>query len=631
MKKSHKKILIALGIFAAVFIPFGIAIAGGWFCIDDLGVILNGLISKFSDVGKILTDDSRNYATTYNYNLPKSNVVSGFLRPLQQFFFSLIYHTFGLNLLAFQLLQVFFHAANAALVFLLFSYWLPLSFSCIGSLLFAFYPNMTWLSWLCTLQHSLTLFFLLLAILLFVPMLHSKKIFYKNSLFYLSGFSFFLSLLARETHMFLAPWAALAIFLFYTDRTSAFFARCKISLAKTSLFFLGSFVYFCMRVYAFGFASLIRTIRNVLIRFPFLARFLTTPASPQKVTTVAAKATTVATKAITTAAATVDTATHTAPSFFSSLGNKFFTWTSIIFNHAGSSWEHKLLIVLLVCFFSIMLFAAYKKEKRGIVFLLLGLPLFLWPCILVYPAPRYMSTAYPLFIFIGLYALHAQGITLRCATLHRKKSFHSASALFFLFAALSSIIHGFQQNIISQARMKKYDTRKKTYKQFFIDHNIPKGSHLIFISTLDEADLEQQLQAVSHDFSLKVAHVVISKLAEKGKYGLPENCRIHGVSYEITPIENGFRFTSLDKNHCGWAFHSYQPVVWSQLERAYVLAPTFFKKNVWYDFSMGKFLTHEIQQESYVTDVTFVFDKKWLTSNTKFVVWDTMEGRYKVL
>lgn len=608
---KNKKTIIAIAILLFVFIAFATTMRGAWFINDDLGVIINGYVSSFKDLTKVFSEDMRNYATTYNYNLPVPNIISGFLRPMQQLFFSAVYKLFGTTYNAFALLQAFFHALNAMLIFIFFVFWMPIGFATFGALLFAFFPNMGWLTWICTLQHSLALFFLLLALISYVQK--------GRILFYLSGFFFLLSLLSRESYIFLAPWALLGMSLMSNQKTIP--AKLKEGFLETWIFLVASLIYFAMRVHAFGFASLARTGKNVILRFPFLAKFcnLTTEQN------LMPSACTHPIISITTNTTSQASFTSYISAKLSNLSNIFFRWTDVLFNTSSNSLPQKLATVLLVIFLITFLILAYRKHKKLALFFMAGIPVFVWPCILIYPAVRYMHQAYPFFIFIiifGAYSFYK----------NEKKNYVKTTVLSIMFLILNiAIIKGFNSNIHYRKPNSTLNKPNNPYVNFFKDNLVAPGSNLIFISTLDESDLEQMLQATSNDFTLKVAHIVISKLASKGQHWFNEDYRTVGVPYKTKPITNGYRFISGDKYHCGWIFHAYQPVRWSEKERAYVRAAEHFDENVWYDFSMGKFFIHEMVNNRYVTDVSFVFDKKWITPHTQFVAWDTMEERYRII
>ena len=630
VKPAKKKITFASLLFLFVFSSYAIAFKGKWFSMDDLGVIINGLIKNWTDLARVFSEDIRNYASTYNYNLPKANLLSGLFRPMQNLFFSVVYHLFGANAYAFHLLHISFHALNTTLFFLLCSNWIPLSLSCLGSLLFAFYPSMGWMGWICTLQHTLTLFFLLLAILTYLPLLKQiNKSFNHKSLFYLSGFFFLLSMLSRETTFPLAPWALFGIYLLQANKIKSFLKKLTFSFTKTWIFFAASTIYWGMRVYAFGFGSLTRTVRNIFIQLPFLSKLL--PISIPLEQGIACSTTSQAQAASTTNLANQILLQPDSKSFLqivtqklSILTNKFFIWTSLIFNQSANSPLAKTVTVLFVLFLISFLFIAYRKHKNVLFFLGAGIPLFVWSCFMVYPAVRYMNTAYPLFIFIVILGI---SFLIQNKQSYTQKYFFLLPLSFFLSLAL---FNGFQGNIIKEIYTPKSDYRNNRYFSFFKDHEFEQNSNFIFISTPDESDLEQMLQVASGNKNLKAAHIVISKLASKGHFECTGDYRLNNTNYKATPIPNGYRFTSCDKKHCGWRFHAHQPVRWSEEERAYVLSPEPFKENVWYRFSMGKFFIHEITDNMCVTNVSFIFDSKWITQKTIFVVWDTMEERYKI-
>ncbi|MCK4517376.1 glycosyltransferase family 39 protein, partial [Candidatus Babeliales bacterium] len=531
VKQAKKKILFASLLFLFVFSSYALAFKGKWFSMDDLGVIINGLIKNWTDFARVFSEDIRNYASTYNYNFPKANLLSGLFRPMQNLFFSAIYHLFGANAYAFHLLHISFHALNTALFFLLCSYWIPLSISFLGSLLFAFYPQLGWMGWICTMQHTLTLFFLLLTILTYIPLLKriNKPLSHKP-LFYLSGFCFLLSMLSRETTFPLAPWAFFGIYLFYTNKTESLLKKITFSLTKTWIFFAASTIYWGMRIYAFGFGSLTRTVRNIFIQLPFLAKLLPTPASlEQRTTSITSITKQISSQAVSTNVLEIISKKL---SIFTS---KFFIWTSLILNHASNSPLAKIIITLFVIFLLCFLFIAYRKQKKVLLFLGSAIPLFVWSCFMVYPAVRYMNTAYPLFIFIVILGI----------SFFQKNKPSKTQKYFFLlplfFFISLSLFNGFQSNIIREIHTPKSDYRKNRYFTFFKENKFEEKSDFIFISTLDESDLEQMLQVASENKHLKAAHIVISKLASKGHFECTGDYRLNNIKYEITPIPSGYR------------------------------------------------------------------------------------------
>jgi len=638
MSKQKKKIIVAISIFVGVLIPYAIAYRNFWFSQDDLGVIINGMVKDWKSFFKIFTDDIRNYITPYNYNVPQPNILSGFLRPMQNIFFSITHTLFGFNAYAFVLLNILFHALNVSLFFIIMTNLMPVGYSFLGAMLMAFYPNMTWLGWICTLQQSLALFFLFLALLFFIPLLRGlnppvekTQNFATSTLFYLSGFSFLLSLLSRETFVVLAPWIIFGVFLFFT-REKQFWQNVKISLAKTWIFFVATIIYFLIRLNAYGIGTLERTFNSACIRFPFLCSILSgvVSKSAQVTNTIATKTSIAATSVSNVAAKTASIAAHATQqsSFFSKLAPKiqtsFFTWSNLTCSTQATSSSAKITLTFFMLFLLTFLVYSYRKNIKIFSYLLLALPFFVWPCILVYPDSRYFSSVYPLLIatvLLGIYFFIKQ---------QPKRSIRLfVLGIFGLFFGYS-LINGFHRNIINRSKIHCDPLKCSLYK-FIATHNLPKNSHLIFLGTLGESDITEQFKVLANDFSSKIAHITINELCVCGKYGTSRNYRSNNTNYTVTPIPMGFRFTSLDNEHCAWYCRLYQPVRWVESDRSYTLTSTPFKSNQWYRFSLGKFFIHEITNEKHATDISIVFDKKWILPNTFFVTWDTIKDGYAVL
>ncbi|QQR49635.1 hypothetical protein IPF37_02220 [bacterium] len=42
-------------------------------------------------------------------------------------------------------------------------------------------------------------------------------------------------------------------------------------------------------------------------------------------------------------------------------------------------------------------------------------------------------------------------------------------------------------------------------------------------------------------------------------------------------------------------------------------------------------MIHQRIDGRFITDISFIFDSKWLTPDTVFVVWDSLKGEYQIL
>jgi hypothetical protein len=611
--KHLSKLFLSLLLFGIVFAAYAVATRNKSFGVDDLGYIINGQISSLKDIPRVFTDDARNYSKTYNYNYPQSNFLSGFLRPMQHIFLSITHSLFGLNPYAFALLHVLLHTLNTILFFILLSMWFSSWLSFFGALLFAFYPDMSWLTWFCTLQSSLMLFFLLLSIIFYTLFLKkNRSIFY-----YTSGVMFLLSLLSRENPIFLALWPFVFFILF--SKKKSFFASCIHAFSQTWIFFLSTMVYTIMKLYAFGLGSLGRTGYNILIRFG-LAKGETITNALSKIPS------NLSPPAQATQAVTKEIATQSIIHKLLPIGNKFMVtsvaWLKRLFPLSEKTLPNKILLLALGLFFILFFLYSYKKQFKTLFSLGFGGLLVIWPCILVYPDVRYMNPIYPLLIFmifLGLSFLRTTKSSL-LSSFFRRTSI--CLMIFFLFT-------GFLSNIISSA---KIDPSREInhYELLFDEHpNLPRKTSFLFLSVPGEADLQETLQYVSNNKNIKAALAIITRLCHDGGY------RTTNTRYKVEPCKKGFTFTSLAPAHCGWDFRSYQPVRWSKKEKSFVLSPSFFQTKKWYACSVGRFFIHEVQKNSInkkvATKFSIVFDKKWMKPNTIFVIWDTKHCRYKIL
>ncbi|KKP24443.1 MAG: O-GlcNAc transferase [candidate division TM6 bacterium GW2011_GWF2_28_16] len=268
MKIFKSKLFWALFLFTLTFSAYFFSVKEIWFSLDDCGNIIAGIIKEPKDLIKIFSEDERNYLYPINFNVPKANIISGFYRPMQHIFFSVIYYLFKFNARAYYFLNVFFHAINISLFFYLCSLFMPIFFSVIAGLLLAFYPVMDWITWISTLHNFLATFFMLLSLICF------RFYWIKNKFIYifLSALFFLFSISSRENTIFLGVSIFLFSFIFCDNNN--FLAKIKFAFKKTYLILFVYIIYFLIRLYSFGLESLPRTFNNVSMRVPIIKKFL---------------------------------------------------------------------------------------------------------------------------------------------------------------------------------------------------------------------------------------------------------------------------------------------------------------------------------------------------------------------
>jgi hypothetical protein len=126
----------------------------------------------------VLSTDARDFICPVNYHRSKPNLISGFLRPLQHVLFTIEYYFFSDWAYGYYLAHVGLHACNAVLVYVIGLWALPVWLAFFSGLLFAFYPDVSWLTWIATAQNTLCTLFLLLTFIclfLFMDSRHSPE------------------------------------------------------------------------------------------------------------------------------------------------------------------------------------------------------------------------------------------------------------------------------------------------------------------------------------------------------------------------------------------------------------------------------------------------------------------------
>lgn len=628
-----KKIVLAFTLFMVTVTLLACTVKQLWFREDDLGVIINGLIRSWDDFIKVFSADERSFACPVNYLRSKPNVLSGFARPLKNIFFSLVYYFQGLNVYAYYYLHVVFHALNAVLFFHLLSLWTSLGLAFLGGLLFAFYPDISWMTWIATFHNSLTTFLLLLSIICFYSYWNrSKKQLIAFHMLFLSALTFFLSLLSRETGVFFPFWMFSGVFLLTILPTKKFWLSCKTALAKTWVFFAVNVVYVLYKLAIFGVGSLDRTYNNLFLRFPFLAKFFK-PTSQTVVSTAQAVKTTV-TQTLPAAAEHVEKVipvATTQPALWEKLlakGEKlsdvFFTWSKALFSIESNTLQTHLIITGVWVVLASFLFHAYRSSKSLFLFFLIGFGIFAWPGILAYPSPRYINCAFPVIIALVIFGMH------QIIKKHYQTDGEKSTVLALFGLCCFAIFNGAINNAVNLRNSGYGNSRlKERYEVFFNENTFDSQANFMLVSCPFGSDTQNIFQYFTKNFDLQLAEEPFGYLSQNGIFGCTGDYQIKEVKRKIVPIKDGFRITSLDKEHCACSLRlSNHPLQWVEEEKAYRWKKNLHEVGKWHRCSVGKFMIHERLEDEFVTDISFVFDKKWIDENTVFVSWDTEKGKY---
>jgi len=262
------KLFWAIFLFLITFIFYFFSVDNIWFSLDDCGNVISGIIKSKKDLIRIFLEDERNYLYPINFNVPQSNFIAGFYRPMQHIFFSIIYYLFDFNVKAYYFLNVFFHAINISLFFYFCSFFVPIGLSVLAGLLLAFYPIMDWITWISTLHNFLATFFMILSLISFRFYWVKNKFIYN----FLAALFFLFSICSRENTIFLG--ISIFIFTLFICEYKDFWSKIKFAFNKTYLILFVYIVYITIKIMAFGFESLPRTINNISMRLPVIKKLL---------------------------------------------------------------------------------------------------------------------------------------------------------------------------------------------------------------------------------------------------------------------------------------------------------------------------------------------------------------------
>lgn len=633
------KLFLSCFLFSITVVFFALVGRDVWFSLDDLGNIVNGLICSVKDFLRVFSQDERAYIYPINFTIPKANVISGFYRPLQHIPFTLIYKTFGFYAFAYYLTSVFFHALNTVLIFYLFSFYMPILLALLSGLVFAFAPTLDWITWISCLHNFMAVFFILLSLLFFRLFWNNKKWYWQA----LAAFMFLLSIISRENTIMLGIWLFCGAFLLMDKifQSPSFWQRVKFAFKQTWLFGVVYFIYFFLRLNAFGVTSLERTLNNLLLKYPVLGKFLF---GTIKSSTAVSDAVVGCANAELSSGVGVQVGSNVAQTV-SNLSSAQFSWTHAVFSNLagiknilvtwGSSLlntdlSHESTLFFVCCLIFFMIFA-YRKHFRILLTLILGLLFFIWPGIVAYPNPRYISAGYPFLVFIFFLAVHfvLQNIEHRWIKVF--------IYLIVTTTCLYYIVNGINKNF-SGIRHACKETQKyrQRFADFFDKHKFNSDANFIVIGSPFASDIQNVFQAFLDNLDIKLAFVREACIAQCGTMGCSGDYKIQGTSSVIERVflngKRGFRLISQDKDHCCWWMnYSHFPLKWSEQDCAYVWTDKPLQVGQWYDFSMGNFIINDRVGQHFVTDVTFLIDDKWIDDKTVFVVWDSMLGNYSVL
>ena len=421
---------------------------------------------------------------------------------------------------------------------------------------------------------------------------------------------FFFSLLSRENGIFVPFWLASGYLLFFNKQNDSWLLLFKKALLATVPFFIALASYMGLRLWAFGFGSLPRTITNLWLRLKLFTGANTVHLVQENAITLPGQS------ALASPAAT---------SWLMLLEKKFFSWLSPLLMMSPVKQYDKLFMLFLTIVILYILIKAYKKEKALFCFLLIGIALNCWPGFVAYPCPRYLSTIYPIIAFMISYALYL---------LYKRYKRHRISAAILLMISIGFLVRGTATNRYTIYReTHERLLYKQRFDKLFSGFTLPKDCSLVVVlSSPFVSDIQSIFHYYTKNYTLAVAHEPFATLAEQGSFGCRQAYRCIGVSSKIIPIPGGYRLVSEEQNACCWRLHfSDYPLAWSEKDRAYEWQEKPYLSDQWYNCSIGRFKINKRLDDACISDMSFFIDQRWLGPGTVFIAWDTMAGCYTQL
>lgn len=199
VKKWHT-LGIAFAIFLFIFITLGFPFSHWWFngCDDFHGLYLGFRTKTWRELFYFFIDGHINQdsgPSNGHYNEPTA-FFSTYYRPLYCVYLTLQYWLFGTNAYRYFLCNVFFHAFNSALLFIIFSSLITYLPALLGSLFFAFHPQIAYrFGAIVNLHYYINVALILITILLYKNFLDTHRWW----MYVVACFTFMLALFTRES------------------------------------------------------------------------------------------------------------------------------------------------------------------------------------------------------------------------------------------------------------------------------------------------------------------------------------------------------------------------------------------------------------------------------------------------
>lgn len=287
-----------------------------------------------------------------------------------------------------------------------------------------------------------------------------------------------------------------------------------------------------------------------------------------------------------------------------------FSWYQTVKPFWGMIYYSKLFVAAITLIFvhAIFYYIRHNKEKRNLmIFYLGGFLMCAWTIFLGSPITRYFYLAIPFFVLI-MYEI----VTFKEARVWRNKRISNVTT-YFVF--LSFLAWGISNSFIF-LKNREFVTSKRdaAFKDLAAKYKGQSDLNFVFLGTV----------CYHNGDSLFMQRGMVQ--AAKIFFNNPKQNSFHVIEFKsynehagyktfnVTPLKNGFRFTSPDPEHlfvmCHYDWTIDQPI----------------------KFSLGEIIPHKKLDGWQTYDLSFTFDKKWLESididKTIFLTFDTSVWKF---
>lgn len=409
--KKHNLVFIALAIFGIVLLLLSGLVTHWGFLHDDYGVLWHAKhVQSWESFCKLFYEPCMYTGVQpSNHIIPTQSFFAIIYRPLSFFFYAIQIHCLGLAPYKLYLTTIALHACNAALLFFLYTRFLPVPTALLGAIFFAFHLSLwDWIGWIAGQQQVFTLTLLLSISLLIMYYLQAKKNWLLATTLSILCLLHLAALFIREEAIVMPLWLTLIYFFYkkilpHSDRLKYVI----YSFLLTNLFYIGIRAHFYpIENSRNGF----QTIFNSILNFVFC------------------------------------------------LQNRFFDAVTFIVDITHLSWMpggNRLLKGIAICFMiTLFCLVLYRSiSKKNLIFCILSMCLWMWPVIIRHYSSRYLYCALPFFCF---------AVVLAFTYGHKNRFFFYFKRIFILLLAIFSIA-------TLPAHLKERGHTLYTYNQALID------------------------------------------------------------------------------------------------------------------------------------------------------------------